>query len=66
MIYFILYFIAYSLLMFIFLIIYISDRITIFLRRGKMKKDAEISLAIERILNNEVETIDGEVIEEKG
>ena len=63
--YFILYFIAYALLIFIFLIIYISDRITIFLRRGKMKKDAEISLAIERILNNEVETIDGEIVEEK-
>jgi len=48
-----------------FLIVYISDRIGIFLRRGKMKKDVEIGLAIERILNNEIETINGKVIEKK-
>lgn len=65
MIYIILYFIVYTLLMSTFLIVYISDRIGIFLRRGKMKKDVEIGLAIERILNNEIETINGKVIEKK-
>lgn len=65
MIYIMLYFIVYTLLMSVFLIVYIGDRIGIFLRRGKMKKDVEIGLAIERILNNEVETIDDKIIKKK-
>ena len=65
MIYIILYFIAYALLISIFLIVYIGDRIGIFLRRGKMKKDAEIGLAIERILNNGIKAINEEVSKRK-
>ena len=65
MIYIILYFIAYALLISIFLIVYIGDRIGIFLRRGKMKKDAEIGLVIERILNNGIKAIDEKVSKKK-
>lgn len=49
----------------VFLTVYLWDVFSIFLRSGKMKKDAELALAVERVINGEIEIINKEVVKKK-
>lgn len=60
-----LYMLAWTIVMCIFLVVYFLDVFSIFLRKGKMKKDVELALAVERVINGEVKIIDKEIVKKK-
>lgn len=60
-----LYMFAWSIVMFLFISVYLWEVISIFLRRGRMKKDAELALAVERVIKGEVKIINKEVVKKK-
>lgn len=60
-----LYMIAWFIVMSVFLTVYLWDVFSIFLRSGKMKKDVELALAVERVINGEIEIINKEVVKKK-
>lgn len=60
-----LYMITWFIVMSVFIVVYLWDLFGIFLRKGKMKKDAELSLAVERVINGEVKIINEKVIKKK-
>lgn len=60
-----LYMITWFIVMSVFLTVYLWDVFSIFLRSGKMKKDAELALAVERVINGEIEIINKKVVKKK-